>query len=204
MNFLAPLFLAGAAAIALPIFFHLIRRTTRDRFRFSSLRFLRPSPPRMDRRSRLENLLLLILRCAALVLLAAGFARPFLRGEATPAAPETQARRMLVLVDTSASMRRPGLWDDARAKAGEVLRRTQPGDEVAVVTFDRATETRFGFDEWSRTPAGERAALATARLKDVEPGWSATHLGEALIAAADALQDRNDTHFSGKKEIVLI
>ena len=30
MGFLAPLFLLGAAAIALPVIFHLIRRTTRE------------------------------------------------------------------------------------------------------------------------------------------------------------------------------
>jgi len=79
MSFLAPLFLLGAAAIALPVIFHLIRRTTRERTPFSSLMFLNPSPPRLTRRSRLEHLLLLALRCLVLLLLAAGFARPFFR-----------------------------------------------------------------------------------------------------------------------------
>jgi hypothetical protein len=40
MSFLAPLFLIGAIVIGLPIFFHLIRRTTRERKVFSSLMFL--------------------------------------------------------------------------------------------------------------------------------------------------------------------
>jgi len=204
MNFLAPLFLAGAAAIALPIFFHLIRRTTRDRLAFSSLRFLKPSPPRMDRRSRLDNLLLLLLRCLALVLLAAGFARPFLRRDsATDNTPST-TRRVAVLVDTSASMRRPGLWEDARAQAAATLQKAQPGDECAILTFHRSTSVRFSFEEWSRTPLGQRAALALARLDEATPGWSATHLGDALIAAAESLQDQGDTPFTGRKEIVLI
>ena len=47
MSFLAPLFLIGAAAIALPIVFHLIRRTVKDRVPFSALLFLKPSPPRL-------------------------------------------------------------------------------------------------------------------------------------------------------------
>jgi len=204
MNFLAPLFLAGAAAIALPIFFHLIRRTTRDRLPFSSLRFLRASPPRMSQRSRLENLFLLLLRCAALALLAAGFARPFLRRDTTTDTPLNPNRRITVLVDTSASMRRPGVWEDARAKAAALLRQAQPADEFAVFTFDRSTIPRFSFDEWARTPAGERSALAIARLDDSQPGWSATHLGDALIAAAESLQDQGDTAFTGRKEIVLI
>ncbi len=204
MNFLAPLFLAGAAAIALPIFFHLIRRTTRDRLPFSSLRFLKPSPPRMNRRSRLENLFLLLLRCAALALLAAGFARPFLRNNTTADTPTSPNRRITLLVDTSASMRRPGLWEDARAKAAALLRSAQPADECAVFTFNRTATPRFSFEEWARTPAGERSALALARLDDTQPGWSATHLGDALIAAAESLQDQGDTAFTGRKEIVLI
>ncbi len=204
MNFLAPLFLAGAAAIALPIFFHLVRRTTRDRVPFSSLRFLTPSPPLMNRRSRLEHLLLLLLRCAALVLLAAGFARPFLRHTSTADTPPNPTRRVAHLGDSSASMRRPGLWDDARSRAAAILRRAEPVDEFAVFTFNRTTTPRFTFEEWSRTPVGERAALALTRLDDSTPGWSATHLGDALIAAAESLQDQGDTPFTGRKEILLI
>ena len=66
MNFLAPLFLLGGLAIAGPIIYHLVRRTTRDKTLFSSLMFLLPSPPRLSKRHRLEHILLLILRCAAL------------------------------------------------------------------------------------------------------------------------------------------
>ena len=72
MNFLAPLFLLGALAVAAPILFHLIRRTTREVTPFSSLMFLRPTPPRVTKRSRLENLWLLLLRCLILALLARG------------------------------------------------------------------------------------------------------------------------------------
>ena len=40
MSFLAPLFLLGGLAIGLPILFHLIRRTTREKTDFSSVMFL--------------------------------------------------------------------------------------------------------------------------------------------------------------------
>ena len=79
MNFLAPLFLLGALAVALPIALHLARRTARRRTVFSSLLFLRPTPPRLTRRNRLEHRLLLLLRCLVIGLLAFGFARPFFR-----------------------------------------------------------------------------------------------------------------------------
>src|SRR5438552_7464536 len=109
MSLLAPIFLLGAFAISLPVLFHLIRRSTREKTPFSSLMFLMASPPRLTRRSRLEHLLLLLLRCAVLCLLAFGFARPFIK-KALPPEPPSAARRILVLVDTSASMRRADLW----------------------------------------------------------------------------------------------
>ena len=72
MSFLAPFYLAGLLAISLPLVFHLIRRTPRGRTVFSSLMFLQPSPPRLTRRSRLDQLLLLLLRALILTLLALG------------------------------------------------------------------------------------------------------------------------------------
>ena len=75
MSFLAPLFLAGAAAIVLPILFHLIRKTTHEKTIFSSLMFLLPTPPKVTRRSRLDQILLLLLRCAVRGLTWCGQAR---------------------------------------------------------------------------------------------------------------------------------
>jgi hypothetical protein len=87
MNFLAPLFLVGGLAVALPIIFHLIRRTPTVQRPFSSLMFLSPSPPQLSRRSRLDKILLLLLRCGIIALIAAAFARPFLRDKLTPQSP---------------------------------------------------------------------------------------------------------------------
>ena len=77
MSFLSPLFLLGAAAILGPFVFHLIRRVTREKVPFSSLMFLQPTPPRLTRKSRLEHIFLLLLRCLALIFLAMAFARPY-------------------------------------------------------------------------------------------------------------------------------
>src|SRR6266849_2454927 len=101
MSFLAPMFLLGALAAALPVVFHLIRRTTRERTPFSSLMFLLPSPPRLTRRSRLEHILLLVLRCSVIGLIALGFARPFFKKAVNAEPSSAEARRMVVLVDTS-------------------------------------------------------------------------------------------------------
>ncbi|MEQ1860277.1 MAG: BatA domain-containing protein [Chthoniobacteraceae bacterium] len=202
MTFLAPLFLLGALAIIGPILFHLIRRTTREVTPFSTLMFLQPSPPRITKRSRLENLWLLLLRCLALALLALAFGRPFLRetiNSHLPAAGE--GRRIVLLLDTSASLRREKLWDDLRAKAEERLRATTPVDEVAIVSFDGAPRDVLSFEEWRKARPDERVALARQRIGALAPGWSATRLDAALIHSAELLdQPDQRTH----SEIVVL
>ena len=205
MSFLAPLFLLGGLAIAGPIIYHLVRRTTRERTRFSSLMFLMPSPPRLSKRHRLEHLLLLLLRCAALALLALGFARPFVRQAPINDPTAAQPKRIVVLVDTSASMRRDGVWPAAVSKTEEVLRRAGPADQVAVFPFGRQATPLVSFEDWNRTAPGDRVAFAVGRLGAVTPTWAGTHLGNALVTAAEALGENEDGKSApGPREIVLV
>jgi hypothetical protein len=200
MNFLAPLFLAGAAAIALPILLHLIRRTEREKIPFSSLMFLKQTPPKVTRRSRLENLILLLLRCLAFALIALAFSRPYFQQAMNAATPATERSRTVVLVDTSASMRREPLWSRAVAAAGKAFE--QPVDELAVVAFDRQPRVLLGFQQWSGAPTGTRAATALGVLQDVKPGWTGTHLGNALLRAVELLEEGTDV--PTRRRIVVI
>jgi hypothetical protein len=205
VSFLAPLFLLGALAVGLPILFHLIRQTSRERQRFSSLMFLRPSPPRLTRRSRLEDLLLLLLRGAILVLLAAAFARPFFN-QPLPIVPQVAPREQTVLlVDTSASMRRDGLWTAALESVEAFLRRSGPENEVALFTFDRQVRSLMSFEQWQATPVTERLALTQQRLAEATPGWAVTYLGDALITGAEALveADRGAVHPTLRRIVVV-
>jgi hypothetical protein len=204
MSFLAPWFLLGVLAVAGPVLFHLVRRTTRQRVPFSSLLFLRPAPPRLTRRNRLEHLLLLALRCLVIVLLAAGFARPYWQQLFPAATTDGPSRRTVLLVDTSASLRRAELWAQALNRAEAVLRRAAPADEVAVLTFDRAVTPRLSFEEWAATPVGERAAVARARLAAAPPGWAATHLDTALIRAAELAAEPVEGPADRVREVVVI
>lgn len=203
MSFLAPVFLVGALAIGLPVVFHLIRRTTRERTMFSSLLLLRPTPPRLTRRSRIEHWLLLALRCAAICLLALAFARPFLRSQG--GAPDTAGgRRTLILVDSSASMRRANLWADARQKVDALARGARPGDQVALATFDMSLHSLVTFEQWNAAAANERAALVGTRLAAVSPGWMGTHLGNSLISAAELLAENRTSGGAAPSQIVVI
>src|SRR5208337_1726639 len=149
MNFLSPWFLVGALAVAGPVLFHLIRRSARERMPFSSLLFLRPTPPRATRRRKLEHIALLLLRCLGVLLLATGFARPFFPKDDASPPPAGEGRQTVVLLDTSASMRREGLWPKARAVARQYIEKASLADRVAVLTFDRQPRTLVSFAEWS-------------------------------------------------------
>ncbi len=205
MSFLTPFFLLGGLAIAGPIIYHLVRRTTRENQRFSSLMFLLPSPPRLSKRHRIEHLLLLLLRCAALALLALGFARPFFKQTPINDPTAAQPKRIVVLVDTSASMRREGVWAAARARVDDVLRRAGPADQVAVFSFDKQAKALVSFEDWNRAAPAERVALASGRVGGISPGWVGTHLGNALVTAAETLGENEDGKAApGPRQIVLV
>jgi Mg-chelatase subunit ChlD len=205
MSFLTPWFILGALAVAGPILFHLIRRSARERMPFSSLMFLSPTPPRVTRRRKLEHLWLLLLRCLCLVLLATGFARPFLSGQNTLPSQASEERQLILLVDTSASMQRAGVWTNANAMATRYLEKTLPGDQITVMTFDRQPRTLVSFAEWSSWALDQRAALAQQRLAATSPGWMGTQLGLALTSAAEQFaQDAANGKPAARRELVLI
>ncbi len=205
MSFLAPLFLLGGLAIALPVVFHLVRRSSREKLVFSSLMFLKPTPPRMTRRNRLENIFLLMLRCLAICILAFAFARPFLPKPMAATPTNTASAQVVILVDTSASMKRDGVWTEAMAKAEAALKKTTTADQVAVVTFDDQVRTLVSFEQWASMNVSERAAIAAQRIAKTKPTWHSTHLGNALITAAETIEDaeKREQH-TGPRRIVLI
>jgi hypothetical protein len=206
VSFLYPLFLAGIAAISVPIVLHLIRRHTRNRVTFSSLMFLRTTLPRFTSRSRLQNLPLLALRCIILCLLAFAFSRPFF---SRPAAEQQvrPGRRIVLLIDTSASMRRVGMWAQAISEAQSALADVSRTDRVCVVSFDQNARTLIGFEQWRSLEPTQRVPVTIEQISELSPNWSGTDLGQALVAAAEAIEDDeiNDGQQAiGMRRVVLI
>jgi hypothetical protein len=205
MGVLAPLYLAGLAALSLPLILHLVRRTPRGRQDFSSLMFLTPSPPRLTRRSRLDQLLLLVLRLAALGLLAFAFARPFLREAATLALDDLPARRVALLVDTSASMRRGDLWQQALKQLEKELSDLGPHDEMALYSFGDSLQTVVGFDAGEADTSASKIDIVRSAAKKLQPTWQATDLGTALAAVAGELAAASDVkQLAAEPQIIVI
>ncbi len=129
MSFLYPLFLAGSIAIALPIALHLLRRDIAPDVPFTAVRLLRQSPVERVHRRSLRDLLLLLARIAALLLLAAAFARPYIQGAAAP-------NLRIVAIDRSFSMGGGDRFARALERARAAIDAAPGGERVAVIAFD--------------------------------------------------------------------
>jgi hypothetical protein len=173
MSFLTPLYLAGAALVALPIILHLLRRDVAPPVPFTAVSLLRKTPVDRTRTHRLRDILLLLARVAALLLLAASFARPYLAG-----APST-GRTTVIAVDRSFSMAAPARFERARALAREAIDQAQ-GDRVALVAFDDRAEV---------VSAAGTAADARAALAALAPGAGSTRYAAVFDKATELLQD---------------
>ena len=158
MSFLYPAFLVGALAVAIPIILHLLRRDIAPEVPFTAVRLLHKSPVERAERRRLRDFLLLAARVAALLLLAAAFARPYLRA-ATPGPVR------LVAIDRSYSMGAPGVFAAALDRAREAVAAAPRGERVAVIAFDDRADVLA-------PPGG--AADARAALDSLAAGFGAT------------------------------
>ena len=206
MSFLTPLYGLAALAIALPIVFHLVRQRPKLRREFSSLMFLDAVPPRLSQKSRIENWLLLILRIAAIGLLVAAFTRPYWNLAKEAEVQGSSVRRVL-LIDTSASMRRMGLFDRALEKAKEFIQQGSGNDVVAVYAFDKTLKPLFSLDTASSMSPLDRKQAAVRALESAKVTWFDTDLGNALVTASDLLladTDAVDESMSEANEIVVV
>jgi len=120
MGLVAPLFLLGALAIALPIWLHRLQTQSSERKAFSSAMLLETAQQQVHVRRKLKYLLLLAARIAVLTLLALAFAKPFMT-VSPDAVIATAAGTRVVIVDTSASMGREGVFPQAQAEARRAI-----------------------------------------------------------------------------------
>ncbi len=124
------------AAVGLPILAHLLSRLTGRTITFPTIRFLQQAADEGRRRTRLRDWLLLLLRCLALGLVVAAFARPVWRVRGP--ADVGQGVDRILIVDRSASMSRAqdgaSLFEEARAQALKALQKElNPQTDVATV-----------------------------------------------------------------------
>jgi len=177
MSFLHPAIAwAGLASVALPIVIHLLFRRRRVPVEWAAMELLREAVRRTNRRLRLEQWLVLALRC--LTLLAAGLAIAVPVLDASTVGGEVR-RLVVVVVDNGPTS---GLRGGAETELARVL------DEVRAVLAERGARDRVGVvlaaapAALALAPTADAAAIEQA-LARIEPSQTPTALKEALALA---------------------
>lgn len=185
ISFLYPLFLIGAAAIAIPLILHLLRRRTEVVVDFPAVRLLQKAPVEQQRRRRLRELILLALRMSALALLALAFARPYFQsGASALPVPVT-----VIALDTSSSLSAPGQFERAREAARAAVANAPSTHNVALMTFNDSAALVV-------PPTTDRGGIVGA-IDAATPSAGGTRFRTALARAAEAMT-------SGQGRIVVV
>ncbi len=187
MGFLAPWFLAGLAAVGLPVWLHLLKKHRSTPLPFSSLMFFERRTQSSIKHRRLQYLLLFALRTALVALLVLAFAQPFIQRAAAPAAGGREL--VLLALDHSFSMRQGNRLARAKSLAEEQLSRLGAADRAQVLAL--GAQVRMTSDA-----TNDRAALRAA-IESVEPGdarGSYAELARALRSLAQAARTPVEAH----------
>ena len=137
MQFLFPSFLWALLALAIPIIIHLFYFRRFKKVFFTNVRFLKEVKEETSARSRLRNLLTLLMRLGAMAALVLAFAQPF---QPIDTAVKKGQKAVSVYVDNSFSMSALSedvpLVEKAKQRAREIISAYQEEDEFQVLTSD--------------------------------------------------------------------
>ena len=181
MVFLTPLFLIGLLAALIPVAIHLIRREKPPKVMFSTIRFLKKTSKKLVLFQHLQQIALLLLRAAVIVLLVLAFARP-LFNQSVARLLDADPQSAVILLDLSMSMRWQDNFDQAKAEALAVVDRLSGGDELGLIAFSGAAEVVRELD----TEDGQLRELIESFG---EPGFGSTRYYPNLRLADQMLED---------------
>ncbi|HSU67405.1 MAG TPA: BatA and WFA domain-containing protein, partial [Tepidisphaeraceae bacterium] len=182
MNLLHPWYLAGLAAIGLPVAVHFLTRPRPRVLPLSTVRFVREAVQQRRARHRLRDWIVLLLRGLAVALLALAFARPLVGAKKVTADEGGNSVRVVIL-DQSQSMAAVSngiaSFERARTAAASHLGYA-PGLQANLILA--AARPRGVFPSPSTNFGAMRDALASA-----QPRGESLNLKAAIDAAGEML-----------------
>ena len=194
LSFVAPgLAIAGIFLASIPIIIHFLNRRRFKTHRWAAMQYLLEALRRNRRRLKFENILLLTLRCAAILLAAAALARPMGCNDSATARMVGQTTRLHVIVlDNSASMSYQvdatndrTCFERGRRLASELISHLSAShDAVAVIPAAASPEARALAPTYDLAAAGES-------LNAISQRFTRTDLPAALRRALEIGQAEN-------------
>ena len=192
MSFLAPLLAAFTALCAIPILIHLLNRSRYRTIAWGAMDFLLKTLQQNKKRLQLRDLLLMILRTAAILLAALALARPTIAGGLGLGGSSAT----VIVLDTSLSMdARDGSTSrleaaKERAKAAAV--ESAKGSACALVLLSDTATSEL-------TEPTRDLGFITGAVERVTAADGGTRILAGLTKARELLEKA-----SGRKEVVLI
>ncbi len=185
-----PWLLIGAAGVAAPIIIHLLSKRRFKRIDWAAMDFLLDADRRNRRRIRLEHLLLLLLRCLAILLLAMLVSRLFIKpgGLASFALQSVRTERLVLLDDSPSMQVRNGdrsVFDQTIEALSDFVRATasqRPNDTFSLMLTSRPGRFVVNGRLFSQT---EEILQGIAALK---PADLSANPDASLAAVADAIE----------------
>jgi hypothetical protein len=191
----AGLAIAGVCAVVIPIIIHLLFRRRRTPIEWAAMRFLVEAYRKHRKRLRLEQLLLLAVRCLIPVILGLALARPLLQGALAPAAGGMRAV-YLIMDDGLASSVKDDSGETALDRhveaASNIIKSLGPGDAVGVISASRPARALLV------PPSTDHGAIINL-LKTLKPSESPTDLSGAFALARTAVDEVD----SGSRDSVI-
>ena len=132
MSLLAPLYLLGGLALALPLWLHLFRQKNPVKLSFSSLMFFESQMQVALRRRKFRYPFLLAVRLAVCLLLVIVFARPIWE-RSSQGLLGVVPKFHIIVIDTSMSMQFGNRWDRAVTQAQNIVNAMEPDDIAQVL-----------------------------------------------------------------------
>lgn len=138
MGFFTPWFLAGAAAVGLPIWLHLLKKHKTTPLPFSSLMFFEKRTQSSIKHRRLRYLLLFALRTLLIMLIVLAFAHPYVEQKLMPL--KRSGEVTVMAIDNSLSMRAGTRLEDAKREARSLVGGLNPGERAQVLAFGQRVQ----------------------------------------------------------------
>lgn len=181
MGFLTPGFLAGVAAVGLPVWLHLLRKHKTTPLPFSSLMFFEKRTQSSIKHRRLRYLLLFALRTALIALLVLAFAHPYITQKILPTKRSDGVT--ILAIDNSLSMQRGNRLEEAKRAAKSVVAGLRPGERAQVLAFGQRIH---GMSEVTDDHTPLNAGIDAVRGSDARTSYG--ELARSLRATAQSLK----------------
>lgn len=180
MQLLTPLFLLALPLVAVPVILHFYKGRDPETIDWGAMHFLMDAVSEGRRWERLEELLLMILRVAAVALLVFALARPLVNGSWLGARPTREV--VLIADDSLSTAARSGdenAFETIRRDARELIGQLGADDHVQLMAA-------AGGGRWLTADAVRATAAGKDRLRDVIDAMAPTQGRADMLACLES------------------